>query len=249
VYRKTPLHIVTPSKWLYGMVKSSILGSASSVHFVPYGVDVEVFRPSDRRAARHALGLPVDAQIIFFSSAPRRNMLRADHRKGFSYLLQAMEQLPISHSTWLLTSGSQFELDQYAGRFHVRQLGYVTDERLQQLAFAAADLFVAPSLADNLPLTLVEALACATPIVAFESGGVPEVVRHMETGYLARSKDAEDLAQGIKILLRDEDLRRQMGQRGREIAEAEHSLEIQGRRYVNIYEDVLKGAHAISTIK
>jgi glycosyltransferase involved in cell wall biosynthesis len=249
VYRKTPLHIVTPSKWLYGMVKSSILGSASSVHYVPYGVDPEVFHPSDRRTARHALGLPPDAQVIFFSAAPRRNMLRADHRKGLAYLLQALEQLPVSHSTWLLTSGSLSELDQYSGQFHVRQLGYVNDERLQQLAFAAADLFVAPSLADNLPLTLIEALTCGTPVVAFDAGGIPELVRHMETGYLARHKDAADLTHGIKVLLQDESLRRRMGQRGRKIAEAEYSLEIQGRRYVNIYEEVLKGTHAFPEIK
>jgi glycosyltransferase involved in cell wall biosynthesis len=108
---------------------------------------------------------------------------------------------------------------------------------------------VVPSLADNLPLVLIEALACGTPIVAFEAGGVPDVVRHMETGYLARPKDAVDLAHGIQVLLQDESLRRRMGQRGRAIAEAEYSLEVQGRRYVNIYEEVLKGTHAFSKIK
>jgi glycosyltransferase involved in cell wall biosynthesis len=131
----------------------------------------------------------------------------------------------------------------------VRQLGFVRDERLQQLAFSAADILVAPSLADNLPLVLIEALACGTPIVAFEAGGVPEVVRHMETGYLARYKDADDLSHGIQVLLQDERLRSRMGQRGRAIAEAEHSLEVQGRRYVNIYEEVLKSTHALSKIK
>ena len=249
VYQRTPLHIVTPSKWLYGMVQSSILGSAASVHYVPYGVDTEVFRPTDRKAARQALGLPLEAQVIFFSAAPRRNMLRADHRKGFAYLLQALQQLPSAHSRWLLTSGSQFELDQLSDRFHVRQLGYVKEERLQQLALAAADVLVVPSLADNLPLILIEALACGTPIVAFEAGGVPDVVRHMETGYLARYKDVEDLAHGIQLLLGDESLRSRMGQRSRAVAEAEYSLEIQGRRYVNIYEEVLKGTHAFSQIK
>jgi glycosyltransferase involved in cell wall biosynthesis len=185
--------------------------------------------------------------VIFFSAAPTSNSVY--YRKGLSYLLQALEKLPALESIWLLTSGSSAELDQDARRFHVRQLGVVNEERVQQLAFAAADVFVGPSLADNLPLALIEALACGTPIVAFEAGGVPDLVRHMETGYLARYRDTDDLAHGIQILLQDESLRRRMGRCGRAIAESEYSLEVLAGRYLNIYEEVLESTRASSKTK
>jgi glycosyltransferase involved in cell wall biosynthesis len=133
----------------------------------------------------------------------------------------------------------------FSEHFNVRQLGYLSDERLQRLAFAAADLFVFPSLADNLPLVLIEALACGTPIVAFDTGGIPELVRPMETGYLARYKDADDLSHGIQMLLEDEDLRIRMGISCRQVAEAEYSLELQVQRYLAVYQGAIQFSHEL----
>jgi len=161
-------------------------------------------------------------------------------RKGFLYFLQALEKLHDIHSIWLLASGGKVELGEQAKRFKVRQLGHLSDEHLQRLAFTAADVFVFPTLADNQPLVLIEALACGTPIVSFDVGGVPEMVRHLETGYLARYKDANDFACGIQKLLKDDDLRHRMRLRCRKVAEEEYSLEQQARRYAALYEEVVK---------
>jgi glycosyltransferase involved in cell wall biosynthesis len=242
LYRETPLHIVAPSRWLCGMVQQSILSAAASVQHIPYGVDLEVFQPLDRRAARRALDLPADATVVFASAAGLQN-----GRKGVAYLLEALEELASGEPIWLLTSGEQAELVRQAHRFNIRQLGYV-DEQRQPLAFAAADLFALPTLADNLPLVLIEALACGTPSVAFDVGGVSELVQHLETGYLARPRDAADLAHGMRLLLHDDGLRERMRHRCREVAETEYSLEQQARRYLDVYEEAIQQTYALPSI-
>jgi len=241
VYRIAPLHIVTPSEWLRGLVQESILASAATIQCIPNGIDLGVFHPLEQHTARQALDLPVDARVIFFSAA---SVMQG--RKGVSYLMQALEHLPDAGSTWLLTSGGRAELEDLANRFRIRQLGHLSDEGLQRLAFCAADLFVFPTLADNQPLVVLEALACGTPVVSFDVGGVPEMVRHMETGYLARYKDADDLARGVHLLLNDDNLRTRMRNRCREVAEAEYSLELQAKRYVDVYKLAIEDAHALS---
>ena len=240
VYSMTPLHVITPSKWLHNLVQESILSTASSIRFIPYGVDLDIFRPLERRIARQALDLPIDKYVVFFSAMGGSDGRTMNGRKGFSHLLQALERLPDSQSIWLLTSGGVTDLERYTRHFNIRQLGHLSDEELQRKAFAAADLFVFPTLADNLPLVLIEALACGTPIVAFDVGGVSELVCHMETGYLARYKDADDLSHGIQVLLQDEGLRSLMSHHCRTIAESEYSLEVQAQRYLDVYEEAIE---------
>ncbi len=241
VYQITPLRVVTPSEWLRGLAQESILASAATIQCIPHGIDLDVFRPIEQEVARKALNLPMNGHMIFFSA---HGVMHG--RKGFSYLLQALEKLPDTKSIWLLTSGGHAELGQQAERFSICQLGHLSDERLQRLAFCAADLFVFPTLADNQPLVVLEALACGTPIVSFDVGGVPEMVRHMETGYLARYRDADDLARGIQLLLNDDNLRTRMRHRCRQIAESEYSLELQARRYLEVYKRAIEHAHALS---
>lgn len=241
VYQRTPLHIVTPSRWLYDLVRQSILAGSASVRQISYGIDLDVFRPLDQSTARRALDLPVDEPVIFFSAV---NVMNA--RKGFSFLLEALDRLSNDTRGWLLTAGGHADLGQSSKQFQVRQLDFLGDDRLQRLAFAAADLFVFPTLADNQPLVVMEALACGTPVVTFNVGGVTEMVDHLETGYLARYKDADDLAHGVQLLLTDDALRARMRRRCREVAEAEYPLELQARRYLELYSEVLGLTDAMS---
>jgi glycosyltransferase involved in cell wall biosynthesis len=226
-------------------VQESILAGASSIRHIPYGVDLDIFRPQDRGAARRIFNLPVDAHVIFFSAVGGMDGTSMNARKGFSELIQALERLPDAPSILLLTSGSVADVEQYASRFNIIQLGYLSDERQQRLAIASADLVAFPSLADNLPLVLIEALACGVPSVAFDVGGVSELVSHMETGYLARYKDVTDFAHGIQLLLQDEDLRNRMSEPCRKAAESEYSIELQVKRYLETYEEGIERAQSL----
>lgn len=236
LYRSTPLTVVTPSSWLKELVSESILRQATAVVHIPNGIDLEIFRPINQKVAREALGLSREAKVILFTSPNTGN-----YRKGFSKLLEALDRQTNDHAdVTLLTMGHPAQLGElFEKRYSVKQLGYVSHRGTQSLAYSAADLFVFPTLADNQPQVVIEALACGTPIVTFAVGGVPEMVRHMETGYLAVKEDAGDLSQGIKLLLEEDDLRHGMRQRCRSIAEAEYGLDLQAERYIRLYEDTV----------
>ncbi|HGX93913.1 MAG TPA: glycosyltransferase [Candidatus Tenderia sp.] len=239
LYQRTKVHIVTPSYWLRDLVEESILSHALSIQCIPNGVDLDTFVPIEQHLARYTLGLPTNGRVVLFVAEKV-----AAKRKGATYLLEALSRLPDAASIILLTMGAGDVLSQKPlHRFRLRNVGRLYDERLQSVLYSAADLFVFPSLADNQPLVLIESLACGTPIVAFDTGGVSEMVRPGETGYLARSRDVDDLAHGIHTLLTHDDLRAKMRRRCREIAEKEYSLSLQADRYLALYEQVIGEQH------
>lgn len=121
-------------------------------------------------------------------------------------------------------------------------LGYTGSDRFKAIAYSAADLFLFPTRADNLPLTLQESMACGTPIISFAVGGVPDLVRPGKTGYLAKPEDSNDFAQGIIELLEDSSLREYMREQCRQVACTEYSLSLQAQRYIEIYENIRKDA-------
>ena len=121
----------------------------------------------------------------------------------------------------------------------VKALGPVRDDRLLADAYRAADVYAVPTTADVLTKTAPEAIATGTPCVAFDRGGVTDVVRHYESGYQARFGDVHDLRNGLALLLGDDGLRSRLGRGGRELAEREFSTEVQVDRYLTLYEDAL----------
>ncbi|MGC1245862.1 MAG: glycosyltransferase [Spirulinaceae cyanobacterium] len=118
-------------------------------------------------------------------------------------------------------------------------LGYLTSELEKAIAYSAADVFVLPTRHDNLPLVLQESMACGTPLVSFDVGGVSELVRTGVTGYLANPEDAQDLCRNITTVLENSDLQTNLSGNCRHIAVAEYSLRLQTKRYIQLYEDVL----------
>ncbi len=127
----------------------------------------------------------------------------------------------------------------YVGRLH--------DDVCLALLYAAADLFVAPSLQENLPYTIMEAMACGTPCVAFDVGGIPELIEHKQTGYLATPFDPDDLAAGMAWILDDEDRRRKLSRAGRAKIEREFELTQIARRHESLYREVLASAYSCRT--
>jgi len=120
-------------------------------------------------------------------------------------------------------------------------LGTLSDDLSLALVYSAADVFVLPSTQDNLPNTVLEAIACGTPCVAFNIGGMPDMIEHQKNGYLAQPYKIEDLAQGIAWVLENKERHRKLGDRAREKAEQEFTLEIQARRYLSLFTEILSG--------
>jgi glycosyltransferase involved in cell wall biosynthesis len=164
-------------------------------------------------------------------------------RKGAAFFKEALKTLDLTPRPWLLVVGNRGLFESFEGSFSIREVGYLSTSDLMRRCYVAADVFVSPTLADNLPVSLIEAAASGTPSVAFQVGGVPDIIRHKETGYLAKYKDSGDLANGIRWVLSNESHRVSMGQRCRELAECEYSLDLEVERYLDLYHSAKMAGH------
>jgi len=227
------LHIVTPSQWLGEEVKRSPLLSRFPRSVIPYGLDLEVFKPRDRSFSREVLGIPQEAKVILFIS----NGLHT-HLKGFGHLLGALEGMDSSSGIFLLCLG--YGSSPTLERFQQAHITSMTDDRSLSMVYSAADVFVLPSLADNLPNTMLEAFACGIPVVGFAAGGIPDGVRPGVTGLLAKTGESAQLRSAILELLGNDAKRAEMSANCRRIALAEYDLSLQTSRYVELYTHMLR---------
>ncbi|MEL4893879.1 glycosyltransferase family 4 protein [Crocosphaera sp. Alani8] len=235
VYSRSNLTIVTPSKWLAEQAEQSML-NRFSIHHIPNGIDLNTYYPLDSKKCREFLDIPPDKKVLLFGAASM-----TDTRKGGKLLFEALSQLPnsLKSEIILLTLGQGGKaLGQTLGIESIN-LGYLSYNRFKSVAYSAADLFILPTRADNLPLVLQESMACGTPMISFDIGGVSDLVRPDLTGYLAKPEDPQDLMTGIVQLLEDRELRERLSQTCRQIAVKEYSQELQGQRYVELYDQVL----------
>jgi glycosyltransferase involved in cell wall biosynthesis len=221
--------IVSPSQWLFKLCSNSLLLGRFTNICIPYGVSIDVFKPTDKEKARQALSLPIDKKIILFTADSL-----TDKRKGFAYLITALRMLE-QGDTVLCTMGKGYVTTDLP----VCNLGFIFDEHQIALVYSAADIFVITSVEDNLPNTVMESLACGTPVVGFDTGGIPDMVRNYETGLLAEAKNAFDLKEKIYWLLMHDKERTEMGINSRRIVEQEYMLTIQAAKYIELYRKVL----------
>ena len=122
----------------------------------------------------------------------------------------------------------------------IKNLGFLKSDEQKSLAYSAADMFVMPSLQDNQPQTGLEAMACKTPVVAFESGGIPEYVIHGITGSLAKTGDVKDLAHQIDQLVLKESHRRQLGEQAQTMITQQFNLKRQASEYMSVYQFAIR---------
>ena len=229
-YRKLDITVVSPSRWLAEEARKSSLLGRFPVHHIPNGLPLDVFRPYDRSAARNALGLAADARVLMFSAAGVFN-----RRKGFSSLLEALGLLreeALARNLVLLITGDGGDLLRGLP-YSIKAMGRVDRPEIMALAYSAADAVALPTQEDNLPNVLLEALACGTPAVSFAVGGVPEIIEHGKTGWLAPPRDVRALADCLLQALADRTPSRRLA--CRTTALEHYSLSLQARRYQELY--------------
>ena len=230
------LQIVTPSRWLADCVKQSALMGHWPVTVIPNPIDTEVWRPADKRLARQTLNLPPDEPILLFGALGGDE----DPRKGFDLLRDALQVLRGRLAGLQLVVFGQLAPSQDASLgFPVRHTGYLHDDEKLRLLYAAADAVAVPSRLEAFGQTASEAHACATPVVAFDTGGLADIVAHRRTGYLATPFDVHDLAAGIEWVLGDRERTAALGAAARERACRLWHSPVVGRHYADIYDAVL----------
>ncbi len=233
------LTIVTPSQWLANCAKKSSLLKDRRIEYIPYGIDTSLYRPIERRLAREILQLPQDKYLVLSGALGGTS----DKRKGFHLLQPALQEL--SQSGWrdrleLVVFGSSVPENPPDFGLTTHYLGALHDDSSLALLYSAADVFVAPSVQDNLPNTVMEAIACGTPCVAFDIGGMPDMIEHQGNGYLAQAFKVEDLAKGIAWTLENPERHQNLSQRAREKTEQEFPLEKQAQRYTSLFQSLLE---------
>ena len=236
-WRNTEITIVTPSRWLADCARKSSLFGKYPIHTIPNGLDLAVYKPMDKTIARSILKLPQDVKLILFGAVNGTT----DRNKGFHLLLPALQQLSVqltSEAAFVVLGATSSSHNPDMG-FPTYYLGHLSDDISLALAYSAADVFVAPSLQENLPYTIMEALACGTPSVAFQVGGIPDLIEHQRNGYLAKSYDIGDLANGIEWVLQDANRRQSLSQQARKKIEAEFDIKIIAQRYKSLYEQLM----------
>ena len=197
---RRPISIVTPSRWLADCASNSVLMHDWPVTVVPNCLDTDRWQPLPQSLARQLLGLPAEGPLLLFGAIGGSQ----DPRKGFDLLLEALAQLRERQPRLqLVVFGELSPPDPPDLGFSVHYIGHLHDDLSLRALYSAADLFVLPSRQDNLPNTALEAQACGTPVVAFKTGGLPDIVDHRCTGYLAQPYEPQDLAAGIAWVLED----------------------------------------------
>jgi glycosyltransferase involved in cell wall biosynthesis len=231
--RSGNVHFVAPSRWLLNEARESALFGSFPSTLVPYGIDTERFKPRGTQTARERLKIPQDSTVVLFVADSA-----GERRKGFSFLVDALQRLQDEQNLYFLAVGQGISSYELGPR--TVTLNRVEGEEELSVVYSAADVFVLPSLQDNFPNTALEALACGVPVVAFDVGGIPEIVRNDYTGVLVEAGNSEALAMALAELLKDTDRRRAMAANCRRVAVEEYTLEVQARRYVELYTSLLQ---------
>lgn len=218
---RSPIHIVAPSNWMAECARSSALMNEWPITVIPYPINLETWSPFDQRQARTILKLPLDRPLILFGAVGGT----ADSRKGADLLLKSLQRL---RSKVAGTSLEQLELVVFGQGspvnptqmgFPIHYSGRLHDDISLRLLYAAADVFVIPSRQDNLPNTGLEAQACGTPVVAFRTGGLVDIVDDRTTGALAEPFDPENMANALRWVLEDTNRWQQLRDAARRRAE------------------------------
>lgn len=230
VYARSRLTVTAPSEWLTGLAKESILGRYPVLH-IPNAVNSDLYRPADKAASRAVLGWPQDDKILLFAAESVHNPF-----KHFALLVAALEALPsmCKRRLHLAILGDADGIGETLAGIPCLRLGYVDDDDRMARYYAAADMFVYPTRADNQPRVLLEAMACGCPPITNAVGGVPELV-NAQRGIVVGVGDAAAMSKAIESLLADARLCTKLGSAGRAYVEEEHGIQQHVERMLNVY--------------
>lgn len=235
-WKDLDLTVVAPSRWMAGQVRSSALFKNVRVEVIANGIDPRRYRPLDRTSARQHFNLPPDRKLVLYGAKGALT----DPNKGFDLLRAALKELaqgPMRDRVELVVFGTSPSERAPESGFTTHCPGWQQDDASLARLYSAADLFVLPSRSENLPFTVMEAMACGTPCVGFDQGGVADLVEHRVTGYLAKPYDTSDLARGIRWVL-EQDREALSGPALRKVNE-EFSLERVALRHMSLYRDLI----------
>jgi glycosyltransferase involved in cell wall biosynthesis len=228
------INLVTPSNWLAECAKKSALFFDQPVEVIPNGLDLSLYKPINKKFAREVLRLPNDYKIILFGAMNSTS----DYNKGFHFLQPSLKKLSLCN-TEIVIVGSGEPQNRPDFGFPSQYFGRINDDYSMVLLYSAADLVVVPSIQENLPNMIMEALACGTPCVAFKVGGISDLITHKQNGYLAQPFEVEELAYGMQWILDDNERWRKLSDNARETVVQNYDIQKITLTYVDFYKKII----------
>lgn len=254
VYSDLNLYIVTPSRWLGECAKQSALFGRFPVTVIPNCLETDVYRPLSEQEIDERLSVAIEhnpalhmVQIAAGEKSEKPLILygavaaATDKIKGFKYLLSALQILDKQgfKANLIVFGANESDLPMQFEHINVQFVGYISDSDTLVTLYNLADVMVVPSLTEVFGQTASEALSCATPVVCFKTTGVQEVVDHQACGYVAKIQDSEDLAQGIRWCLENNN-EGALSQAAREKVVREYTINRIGKKYADLYRAMIK---------
>ena len=240
-YEGSHITYVACSQWLENMAKKGELIMGQTITHIPNAINTNLFKPREKSQAREKLNLPLDKKLLLFGSVKI-----SDKRKGIDYLMKACKILSTHHPDFckdlgIVVFGKEAELYASLFPFPIYSMNYVSNDKELVNIYNAVDLYVTPSLQDNLPNTIMEAMACGVPCVGFNIGGIPEMIDHLHNGYVAEYKSAEDFANGIHWTLTEGEYEL-LSEAAYRKAVANYSEGTISKKYIEVYNKIT-GVH------
>ncbi len=232
--KKKDIVIVGLSKWLYDCSKNSILLRHKKHVNIPNPIDTNVFKPLDKNHSRSLWNLPQNKKLILFGAMSATS----DINKGFKELKDALHRLDKKDNIELVVFGSSKPQNAPDFGFKTHYFGHLYDDVSLVTLYSAVDVMVVPSLQENLSNAVMESLACATPVVAFDVGGNGDMIVHKENGYLSKPFEAANLKNGIEWILTAPNYHK-LSQNAREKVVREFDSEIISKKYIDLYREIL----------
>ncbi|MFH1457242.1 MAG: glycosyltransferase family 4 protein [Patescibacteria group bacterium] len=227
------LTIVTPSQWLKNRAKESILLKNQTIKVIPNTIDVNTFKPVEKKIARGILNISTKKKIILFGAVNATS----DDRKGYDYLISALDNIENKDSIELVVFGASKPKKDINTKFRAHYFGRVYDDITLNLLYSAADVMIVPSKQENLSCSIMESLSCGTPVVAFDIGGNSDMIEHKKNGFLVKPFEPRDMANGIEWIINNENL--ELSKNARKKVIENFSVPIITKKYIEVYKEAM----------
>lgn len=238
IYKKAHITFVGCSLWLTDLAKHSALTSQKEILSIPNPLDIDLYKPLNKKQVREKLNLPTDKKLILFGAVKS-----TDARKGFKYFITACQLLKRSldsENIAIVLYGKDSEKLAQKIEFPTYSMGYVNQEQMLIDLYNAVDIYATPSLEENLPNAIIECMSCGTPSIGFNIGGIPEIIDHLENGYVANYKSTKDFSKGLKWLLESDYTK--LSEKARLKAIKSYSEKGIAQQYIALYNKIINSS-------